>query len=395
MTGRAQARYVSSRRIDGSSTPFGRAGQRGRLNVRTWNENTDPASVTEASVGIAKRNSDLTAYIYVAMMILFGSMTALAAKLAVRDLPVTLVPVLRFGLAGLFMLPLVWRRGALSRLARRDSLLLLASAAFCVPINQAFFLTAARLGPTSHVGIFYAVCPLIVLMAAWAMRLERPDLRRLWGVTASVAGIVVIGVGSLWDSGGTAAETARVALADLSLVGAVLSWGGYLVVSKPLVARHGAIPTLVGTLLLGTLLALPIAAWSWRGWASLGQASTQSWIALCVLALVITPLGWTFQNLSMSRFDASQVATFSNGSPMLTIVWGVWLLGERLTPSLIVGSVLTVAGIYWASRSRRALRATARPATSRGVRGMIAPGELRGGATTMAPILVLTEEPGL
>ncbi len=363
--------------------------------MRTWNENADTQSLSEANVETAKGNADLTAYAYVGMMILFGSMTALAAKLAVRELPVTLVPVLRFGLAGFFMLPLVWGRGALYRLARRDPLLLLASAAFCVPINQAFFLTAARLGPTSHVGIFYAVCPLIVLMAAWAMRLERPDLGRLWGVTASVAGIVVIGIGNFWDSGGTAAETARVALADLSLVGAVLSWGGYLAVSKPLVARHGAIPTLVGTLLLGTLLAVPLAAWSWPGWTNLGLASAQSWIALCVLALVITPLGWTFQNLSMSRFDASQVATFSNGSPVLTIVWGVWLLGERLTPSLIVGGVLTALGIYWASRPRRALRASARPATSRSVRGMIAPGEPRCGATAIAPALVLSEEPGL
>jgi drug/metabolite transporter (DMT)-like permease len=363
--------------------------------VQTGNEIVDAKCLAYASSETGKRNADLRAYVYVAMMVLFGSMTALAAKLAVRDLPVTLVPVLRFGLAGLFLLPLVWGRGGLMRLARRDPLLLLASAAFCVPINQAFFLTAARLGPTSHVGIFYAVCPLIVLIAAWAMRLERPDPGRLWGVMASVGGIVVIGIGNFWDSGGTAIETAQVALADLFLVGAVLSWGGYLVVSKPLVARHGAIPTLVGTLLLGTLLALPFAAWSWPDWARLGLASTQSWIALGVLALVITPLGWTFQNLSMSRFDASQVATFSNGSPMLTIVWGIWLLGERLTLSLIVGSALTVAGIYWASRRKRALPATARPATTRGVRERIAPGELPCGATAMTPVLVLTEEPGL
>ena len=79
---------------------------------------------------------------------------------------------------------------------------LLATAALCVPINQGFFLTAARLGPTSHVGIFYATCPLVVLLLAWTMRMERPDRRRLWGVLASVAGIVVIGIGNYWNHGG-------------------------------------------------------------------------------------------------------------------------------------------------------------------------------------------------
>ena len=89
---------------------------------------------------------------------------------------------------------------------REDGLLVLATAALCVPINQGFFLSAARLGPTSHVGFFYATCPLVVLLLAWTMRMERPDRGRLWGVLASVAGIVVIGFGNYWSSGGAATD---------------------------------------------------------------------------------------------------------------------------------------------------------------------------------------------
>ncbi len=360
----------------------------------TGDEEAGGESAIEARFPGGKTHGDLRAYVYVGLMILFGSMTAAAAKIAVHDLPIALVPVLRFGLAGLCMLPLVWGRGGLCRLVRTDPVLLFAAAALCVPINQGFFLTAARLGPTSHVGIFYAVCPLIVLMAAWAMRLERPDAGRLWGAVASVAGIVVIGLGNFWDAGGRASEAANVALADLLLVGAVLSWGGYLVVSKTLVARHGAMPTLVGTLFLGTLLSLPVAVWTWPGWPTLGLASAQSWIALAVLALIITPLGWAFQNLSMGRFDASQVATFANGSPVLTIVWGIWLMGESLTASLVAGSVLTVVGIYWASRPRQALPPPA-PAVARCGHVGLKSDQARSGGGAMAPMLAFSEEPGL
>ena len=45
-------------------------------------------------------------------------------------------------------------------------------------------------------------------------------------------------------------------LADLLLVGAVLSWGGYIAVSKPLVERHGALPALAATFLVGCLLSV-------------------------------------------------------------------------------------------------------------------------------------------
>ena len=35
--------------------------------------------------------------------------------------------------------------------------------AFCVPINQSFFLSGARLAPASHIALIYAACPLVVL----------------------------------------------------------------------------------------------------------------------------------------------------------------------------------------------------------------------------------------
>jgi drug/metabolite transporter (DMT)-like permease len=186
------------------------------------------------------------------------------------------------------------------------------------------------------------------------MRMERPDRARLWGVLASVAGIVVIGIGNYWNHGGAApSEVRAVVLADLLLVGAVLSWGGYIATSKPLVERHGALPALAGTFIVGCLLSLPLAAWTWPGLAEFRGVSSSAWLALVILGLFITPLGWAFQNLSLRRFDASQVATFSNGSPVLTVVWGVWLLGELLTPALAIGGALTLGGIYWASRARR------------------------------------------
>ena len=213
---------------------------------------------------------DFRAYVYVALMVVLGSTTAAAAKIAVAELPVTLVPAVRFGMAGLCLLPWVLGRGVLLRMIREDALLLLVTAALCVPINQGFFLSAARLGPTSHVGIFYATCPLVVLLLAWTMRMERPDRGRLWGVLASVAGIAVIGIGNYWNGGGAAtAEVRAVVLADLLLVGAVLSWGGYIAVSKPLVERHGAMPALAATFLVGCLLSLPLADLDMAGLAEI------------------------------------------------------------------------------------------------------------------------------
>jgi drug/metabolite transporter (DMT)-like permease len=302
----------------------------------------------------ARCGLDVRAYLYLLLMVALGSTTAAAAKVALRELPVAFLPVVRYGVAGLCVLPMIWGRGGLSRLIREDGLGLLLAAAMCVPVNQGFFLSATRLGPTTHVGIFYATAPLVVLLGAWAMRLERPDAGRLWGVLASVAGIALIGMGNLWEGGRKPPSDVRaVALCDVLLVGAVLSWGAYITLSKPLIVKHGALTVLAGTFLVGSFLMLPAALWTLPSWPPAHEVSAAAWLALAFLALVVTPLGQACQNLALHRLDASHVATVSNASPLLTVIWGVLLFDEVLSPALIIGGLLTLGGIFWTTRLRR------------------------------------------
>jgi drug/metabolite transporter (DMT)-like permease len=142
-------------------------------------------------------------------------------------------------------------------------------------------------------------------------------------------------------------------LADLLLIGAVLSWGGYLTVSKPLVMRHGSLPVLTATFLVGSLIDLPIALIASPTLPDLSRITPTAWTALAVLTLIITPVNLACQNLAMRRLDASQVANFSNVSPVLTVVWGAWLFGESITGSLVIGGALTMAGVFWTGLSRR------------------------------------------
>jgi len=326
-------------------------GERPTLLEETWIEQGAKAHREERrrEAPVSPHWPDLRGYIYLSLMVLFGSTTSPFAMVAVRELPVGILPLLRFSFAGLCLIPFLSDRDALWRLLREDTRRLVLVAAFCVPINQSFFLNAARLGPNSHVGLFYAVCPLVVWILAWVLGHEALDLGRLWGVLASIAGVVVIGLGNLWEGSGVLpAESHSIMLADLLLIGAVVSWGAYLTLSKPLVARHGALPVLAGTFLVGCLLELPIALITLPGWLPmLARASSSAWISLAILALLVTPLNLALQNLSLRRLDASQVATFSNAAPVLTVVWGVWFFHEVLTPTLIIGGLMTLGGIFW------------------------------------------------
>lgn len=290
----------------------------------------------------------MNAYVCLGLMVVIGSSTATAAKFAVKELPIGLLPIVRFGVAGLVLLPLLWRAGVWRRLLREDGKRAVMTAAFCVPINQFFFLNGTRLAPTTHVGLIYALCPVVVLLLAWALGQERLVPSRLVGILASVAGVLVIGLSNLWHEGKVGGHDAL--LGDLLLVCAVVSWGAYLTLSKPLIARHGALPALAATFLIGSLLDLPIAVATLPDWPPLSEVSGAAWGGLAHLTLIVTLFGLAFQNKALRLLDASQVATFGNIAPLLTIVWGAWLLHEPITPALVVGGALTLSGILWASR---------------------------------------------
>ncbi len=245
-----------------------------------------------------------------AWMVLIGSSTATAAKFAVRELPVPLLPLVRFGGAGLALLPLVWGRGSLRKLIREDAGPLIAAALFCVPINQYFFLNASRLAPTTHVGMIYATCPLVVLVLAVGMRHERLAHARVVGIVASVVGAGVIALGTLTQRTGTYPAVLQ---GDLLLVGAVVSWGAYLAINKRLIVRHSALPVLAATFLLGAAFSIPLALPSLPQWRpQLQQASAAAWGSLAYLTLVASLLGLACQNLALRRFDASHVANVGN-----------------------------------------------------------------------------------
>ena len=308
---------------------------------------SDEGTSAEESPG---PSSDPSAYFYLILMVLIGSSTAPAAKYVVHELPVGLIPLVRFGVSGLILLPFVWRSVPFRRMLRDDLPRLLLTASLCVPINQTFFLNGARLAPTTHVALIYSACPLIVLALATALRQERFAIGRLAGVLLSVVGLLVIAAGNLGNSSSLGRD---IALGDLILIGAVASWGGYLTVGKPLIGRYGSLPVLAGTFLFGSLLDLPIAAWTFGSWTSLATVSPRAWVALVHLTLTVTILGLLFQNLALQRLDSSQVATFGNLSPLLTIVWGHLLFGDRLTPALALGGTLILLGLLGTNRSSK------------------------------------------
>ena len=78
-------------------------------------------------------------------------------------------------------------------------------------------------------------------------------------------------------------------------------------------------------------------------WKQLGSISQFSLIFL-VLSGIATGLSWLFYFKALSIGNASQVAPIDKLSLVMTIILAIFILKEKATPQVIIGSILMTLG---------------------------------------------------
>jgi len=194
--------------------------------------------------------------------------------------------------------------------------------------------------------MMYSLVPIFTAILAFLLIAERISLPRVIGIGIAFAGALILA-----SEDGLSFES-RFLLGDLFVLGAAVCWSLYIVLSKPLVERVGAIGTLTLVITLGIPLALPLTilpaiAQPWREVTPLGYAS---------IAYIV--LGGTFAGLlcyqfALKKLPASMVALFSYTIPVIVAVFSVVLLGETLSPVFFAAAALIFAGLLIAHVKRR------------------------------------------
>ena len=79
------------------------------------------------------------------------------------------------------------------------------------------------------------------------------------------------------------------------------------------------------------------------------ESDIPSWLPIaCVIYMGIVPTfgGFGLYSYGVSRLSAARAAAYTNCIPVMTLVMGVWVLGDRITFSQYAAAALVLAGIY-------------------------------------------------
>jgi drug/metabolite transporter (DMT)-like permease len=298
------------------------------------------------------------AWILFALISLLWGVPYLFIKVAVAEVSPVFLVFLRTALASLALLPLAWKYGALRDLR---SLLLPLAVVAVVEVTVPFTLIGAgeqRIS-SSLTGLLIASQPLMVAGLALGLdQRERIGPDRLAGLLLGLLGVaVVLGI----DPGGDSGRFLGAAM----VLGATASYAlAALLVQRWFAGRHQLLAP-AGTVALNTVLMLPAAALT----APAALPSAAAIGAILVLGFACTAGGFVGYFSLIAEAGASRASVVTYVNPIVAVLAGSLVLGERVGPSTLAGFTLVVAGSVLATWAGR------RPAPERAEASRLAEGD--------------------
>jgi len=248
------------------------------------------------------------------------------------------IAALRFGIAGILMLPYVYRMGlAIDRLGWPGLAAIVLGGA-----GPVFFAnTGLIFAPAAHAGaLFPGVMPLMVALLAAVVLREVLTMGKKIGFALILPGVLVI----IWNTGGSFGSMQTVGHGLFLCAG--LAWAFYTVALRKarLGGLHAAAISAVGsmTLYLPVYVLLPIGTLDTAPWGDVALQGVVQGVLTAIISLLL-------YGRAVAILGASSGAAFAALCPAMTALLGIPILGEWPSPPDWLAIGLISAGVYLVS----------------------------------------------
>jgi drug/metabolite transporter (DMT)-like permease len=281
---------------------------------------------------------DASAYSLLLACTMLWGLQQVAIKLALPSVSPLTQAGIRSALAT--MLLLGWARWRGIGLAGRDGTLVAGLAAGALFAAEFCFIYSGLAHTTaSRMVVFVYLAPVLTALGlALAVPGERLAPLQWAGVLLAFAGLA-----TAFADGFAAAGRSTLVGDAFGVIAAALWAATTVLVRASSLARIAAEKTLLYQLAVSALL-LPLAAW-WVGEPGVVRLDAVAVGSLLFQAVVVAFASYLAWFWLLTRYYAARLAVFSFLAPLFGVAFGVWLLGERLSPAFALAALMVGAGI--------------------------------------------------
>ena len=182
--------------------------------------------------------------------------------------------------------------------------------------------------------ILNATAPLWGAVIAHYWLRERLTRWRVLGLALGVVGVAAL----VWGKTSFAAGGSGWAIA--AAIAATASYGWAACYARRALAGVDALTVATGSQLGAALVLAPLAFWSWPA----SRPSTTAWVSVIALGLACTALAYILYFRLIANVGAGRAIAVTCVAPLFAVLWGGLWLGESVTPQMLAGAAVMLAG---------------------------------------------------
>lgn len=270
--------------------------------------------------------------------IIWGATPAIM-KETLNSVPIFSLAFIRFGVAALLVSPFIITK---LKIAKKDIPLIMLSALFGITFNIAFFFWGLTQASALSAGIITAATPIFTLLFARLFLGEHITKKLSLGAALGILGIIVIIGKDILTDGVTISPAG-----DILLIFSTIAFVLYEMLSKRLFKTYSSFQIAFLTFVFGAASFLPATIFEFYKmpyWYH--QLSNHAIIGMLFGILFSSLTAYMLWDFGLSKIGASRVGFFFYLDPVISTIFAVVLLSEKITPAFLAGSLCIIGGLF-------------------------------------------------
>ena len=278
-------------------------------------------------------------------MLLWGG-TFIAGRLVVQDMGAFSAAFCRFAIASLALFLLTYTlEGALPKPPRKLWLPIALLGLTGIFAYNVFFFSGLKTVEAGRAALIIALNPVAIALGAALVFKDPLSRSKLAGIGLSLLGAAVV----ISDGDPVKLLRGDVGLGELFMLGCVVSWMGYTLLGKVVMAELSPFATTTYACTVGALMLLGPALADGLG-AAIATATAITWGGLLYLGLLGSAVGFSWYYNGLRQLGPARAGVFINLVPVFAIALAALFLQETPTSSLLLGGSLVIVGVVLTNR---------------------------------------------
>ncbi len=212
-----------------------------------------------------------------------------------------------------------------------------------IPLNQFLFMNSIFYTSAPNVALAYALTPVFVYVIATTFFGEPRTRIRTSGIFIAFAGTFLV----LFEKGFDISSDSF--FGDILVLTASLSFAFYLILSKNISRKYGALFSTGISMITGFIIFVPIFM-LWPVELKMAEITSVEWLQIGYLGVVMSGFAYAIWYVALRKIDASKAAVFNNLQPVFTTILAVIIFQHVLTVQFVIGGIIIITGVILTQR---------------------------------------------